>query len=278
MGKVALCFKENLNSLMKKEVETIDFTMVDRDICELPENGYQQLIPYVVFRSLDAESGRLNLLQYKRPDQGDGEERLAGKVSIGFGGHIDEVEEVVYSAIVDNEDGSCTYKLNVFDIVNTAIKSATREIKEELGIDITNGDFDISTDTIMKKASFFAGELSEEVNQVHTGILVLIDCTQEQMDSIKTSSGVNAEEVQELSILGVNLDVIVEEMDINNTVVRITNQLHQHNMENWSCLVFDYILKLTIFSIFSGITYNDLYKVAMQKKAEAISEQDLEVV
>lgn len=72
----------------------------------------KQIIPYVVIGS--RKNG--TFLSYVRPNKGN-EDRLHGKISIGFGGHIE---------VIDAE-GS----INIFDAV---LNCARREIKEELSL------------------------------------------------------------------------------------------------------------------------------------------------
>jgi predicted NUDIX family phosphoesterase len=58
--------------------------------------SFKQLIPYVIFRHLDA-SGRTNLFQYTR-GKGQGEARLHTKRSVGVGGHISADDATAASA------------------------------------------------------------------------------------------------------------------------------------------------------------------------------------
>jgi predicted NUDIX family phosphoesterase len=53
-----------------------------------PDPSFKQLIPYVIFRHVDAE-GRETVLQYTR-GTGQGEGRLHRKHSVGIGGHISQ--------------------------------------------------------------------------------------------------------------------------------------------------------------------------------------------
>jgi predicted NUDIX family phosphoesterase len=52
--------------------------------------SFKQLIPYVIFRHVDAE-GRVAVFQYTR-GTGQGEDRLHSKQSVGIGGHISAVD------------------------------------------------------------------------------------------------------------------------------------------------------------------------------------------
>lgn len=68
---------EQFNFLEKK--------LVDRAICE-EDDSLVQLIPYIIVKNK-----RGHILTYKRGSKGD-ENRLKGKLSIGFGGHIEKIK------------------------------------------------------------------------------------------------------------------------------------------------------------------------------------------
>ncbi len=85
--KQALCIPKMdvMESLLRGEIQTVNTKLVPRDVCEVVENGYEQLIPYVIFSTNDIQEGRMKFIQYQRPDTGEGEARLQGKTSVGFG-------------------------------------------------------------------------------------------------------------------------------------------------------------------------------------------------
>lgn len=82
--------------------------------------GHRQIIPYVMVRRTDAD-GTTRYLAYQRTSK-VGESRLAGKVSIGFGGHID-ISDVWMSA------PSLPF---IIDVEQTVLRAAYRECGEEL--------------------------------------------------------------------------------------------------------------------------------------------------
>jgi predicted NUDIX family phosphoesterase len=57
--------------------------------------SFKQLIPYVVFR-FTSQTGQVSLFQYTR-GQGQGEQRLHSKRSIGIGGHISSEDSLAHS-------------------------------------------------------------------------------------------------------------------------------------------------------------------------------------
>lgn len=65
--------------------------------------SFKQLIPYVIFRHVDAE-GRTHVFQYTR-GSGQGEGRLHNKRSIGVGGHISSIDAEASSSAPPYEAG-----------------------------------------------------------------------------------------------------------------------------------------------------------------------------
>jgi len=95
--------------------------------------AYRQLLPYVIVTQSTPTGVRY--ITYRR-GKGVGESRLAGNVSVGFGGHID-LADVVFDK-----------KTSVIQLMETIGYAATREIAEELvfldGVEEKNFDlFDV---------------------------------------------------------------------------------------------------------------------------------------
>lgn len=100
--------------------------------CEYDENT-QQLIPYIV-----VWDGGYNVLCYQR--KGGGEKRLDAKLSIGFGGHVNDGDETFLSGVY-------------------------RELNEE--IDATESIYPLP----LLGPIGFIRETESEVGRVHTGVL-----------------------------------------------------------------------------------------------------------
>lgn len=271
--KQALCVRsyDELSNLVNKNIEHVEASLIGRDICEKEENGYQQLIPYVTFYAVSPEDGKLMFIQYQRVDQGEGEERLAGKTSIGFGGHIDDVNEIVAEENIQNEDGTQSFKMTLQNIIDTGYNCALREIKEELNVDLQELDINV----YKGETAFFMGDLSEEVNRVHLGLSIQIELTPEKFEELKSKCQFNPDEIKQLDTLGVNLDLIVEEMDLTVTINKITENLkNNHGLEDWSCRIFNYITRNVIFQLFRDVTYKDMIDLRNFKIEQAQREEE----
>lgn len=280
--KCALCVNsiEEVAALVRNETETIDTCLVDRNICEDPNNKFLQIIPYVVFYTPYYADGKIVFIQYKRSTKNN-EDRLVSKLSIGFGGHIDALEEIKYTHSYSNEDTTIHFVMSKQDLIDTCLTSAKRELREELGGDILTA---IGTDLDFNESAFFLGDQREPVNQVHLALGIPVRLTEEQLnlffEFVKNNHENIDKEIETIDKIAINIKHIVEEMDLTITNSKIMNQLVQeYNFENWSARMFDYVIRKEISFILKDINYDDLYNLAISKQqareAEAADQQQI---
>lgn len=153
-------------------------TIREREALE-PDEGYRQVLPYVVVRQIGRD-GVLRYLAYRRTKR-VGEQRLAGKVSIGFGGHIDAADVVVR--------GDST-----IDLRATILDCAERELREELGV-MQAGRIEPLAAWVSAIAPAFAHLFithNEGVQRVHLGVVLYFDvpsdvtlcCAEEELETM----------------------------------------------------------------------------------------------
>ena len=270
MAKQALCIisYSDLQKVTTGEIEVIDTKFYDRTICEDPVNELLQLIPYVLFYSIDEDNGRIHFLQYKRASQG-GDERLLSKTSIGFGGHIDSEEDLTYKEVTIGDNGN-TYYMTQDDLISTCIKTATREIIEEMGRDVLN-EYSIN----IKKDScfFFTGDREQDVNKVHIGLGIPVNIDMDTFNKIlqDCKDTINKEEIEMIDDLSVRLDMIVEDMNLNYSLNLLLNELVQNsNLEDWSAICIAYIIPRILNNMFGHIKYQDILALAKSKTVEKV--------
>ena len=107
--------------------------------------GFKQLIPYVIFRHVDAQ-GRVTVFQYTR-GTGQGEGRLHSKRSVGIGGHISAV------------DADCNGSENPYE------EGMRRELGEEVTIDTP----------YTAQCVGLINDDQTEVGSVHLGVVHIFD-------------------------------------------------------------------------------------------------------
>lgn len=146
------------------------------DLEKLPV--YRQIIPYVVLR----HNGKI--VYYQRTPAG-GEGRLHGKVSIGFGGHIDLFDLRFIDA-------------STVDLTSTLEIATDREVLEEVG-----NDFNV----VSKKVLGLLVDNSNDVGRVHIGVAMVWDldrapCNRSPEDEIANVGAAPLEILRSASVMG----------------------------------------------------------------------------
>lgn len=240
--KQALCLKDlnDFNRLSDGEIQTIDFQFVDRQICETPANGFFQLIPYVTFSYLDMPKGKLNYIIYRRPSKGEGEARLQGNTSLGFGGHIDSVEDLSFTESSTNEDGTVIYRMSLDDIKNTCMTCAKRELTEEVGfdpflvLDITNENITFNLEREQEP---------DEVGQVHVCISMKVNLDEPRFAGFLEKAKAEETEIEELKTVAVDAGRFLASFNVEAAITHMNKQLEgELQMEKWSILVVNSML------------------------------------
>ena len=269
--KQALCIPKMdvMESLLRGEIQTVNTKLVPRDVCEVVENGYEQLIPYVIFSTNDIQEGRMKFIQYQRPSTGEGEARLQGKNSVGFGGHIDNRNDLSADSVLVENDDKEEFVMTLGDLYRTAINCAEREIKEELGLDVA----ELGIDLDHSYKSFFKADESVEVNKVHTGLLILVNLEKDKFNLILEKAQPNKEEIEELSFLGINTASMFKDSlggDMSTIYENLTRHLSEDcNMEQWSTILVEMVVRSTIVYMLSGIEYQDIIAINRFKQHQA---------
>lgn len=139
-------YRQSLTAFNK--IPSSEVVIAQREMLE-HDPSYRQIIPYVVV----THEGKI--LRYRRTNK-VGEQRLAGKASIGWGGHIDAASDVQWQY-----DGSvCLH--------TTLDVSVRRELTEELGL--------LPCDYTPPQVLGFIVSDDSDVDKVHVGLLIRTEC------------------------------------------------------------------------------------------------------
>lgn len=237
--KKALCLKDlnDFNRISDGQIETIDFEFVDREICEKPENGYIQLIPYVSFSCFNQEESKIDLLTYRRPATGEGESRLQGNSSCGFGGHIDTEDDLTYTSKEETVDCRTVYKLNLEQIKQTIMACAVRELEEEIGINPYK-EFEIEAHRVT--FGLERETTPDEVGQVHLCMSIKVALSPAQFDSMLKQAKPEETEVEKFSAISLDVGKFIGSFNVIEAMKHLESQLKADlQMEQWSILVIN---------------------------------------
>jgi predicted NUDIX family phosphoesterase len=130
------------------------------------DERFGQALPYVVMYQKGADD-RAALFAYQRTKQ-VGEQRLAGAISVGVGGHMDLAD-------IRMSDNS------VVDLVSTFAVAVSRELNEEILFDSGVGriTFDDmrkrATHSVFPKVAGMIVDNSNEVGRVHYGVILAME-------------------------------------------------------------------------------------------------------
>lgn len=276
MTKLALSSKhfDQLQDLVEKKIETLPFELVDRAICEHVENGWVQLIPYSSISCYDPTNGDLKFVAYQR-SEGTGEQRLVNATSVGFGGHVDTVDDLTCTRMEELEDGRTVYHMSTMDLLTTALATARREWVEEIGFDPIE-EFGVGAANTVRFTFFRDPDETNEVGKVHCGVLIPLCVTPEQMAEVFTKAKLQETEVKDLSELVIGAGRILMSFDVSEVASTIIiRMVEEHKLENWSVQVISQTL-LEYFELMrSHVSYADIIE-AVKKNVGLMRQQQIE--
>lgn len=301
---------------------TITAHLYDRAFCDADScvgTGIVQPIPYVVIYAFNPTNSEFSILTYTRPAKNT-EQRLSNKTSIGFGGHIDSdiqgeivgVSEATDDAPHDVTKPLVSYKMLFADLIQTLNTTAIREVKEEIGLDITellNSEFHALQPYFFQESP----QSSDNVGKVHLAYCVpcrveskaalenfLLDAKAQEKEiegmtitTILTSAAVPM--VHRLSsVNSLDINVLVDDFcssltslspeelqsvsniffaALERSFIRIVQET---SMENWSKIAFSAIAHLT-FSGYFGHGFEHVYKLIMENQTPVQADEPVQV-
>lgn len=261
--KKALCIQDRnkfTTALAKQSDELFEARLVDREICEKPDCGLVHVIPYGTIFSFDLPTGIAGVLTYNRPTKnqgGDGEKQLMGNASVGFGGHIDAEELLVYQS-KEGEGDDTVYFMTAKDILTSAINTLNKEMIEELGENffsmLQEAAADVQLDVITEPTP-------DEVGKRHIGIAAFFPVSPEDLEKLFQACVVQPNEVVDLRIMHMDIGTALTSFDSTFAAKYIISQVSEkQNFENWTKLVLEGVYLLIINLFRSRIDYQWLFR------------------
>ena len=268
--KLALSTKQfdRLDALLKREIETIEFELVDREICEKVENGWMQLIPYSSISCYDPNNGDMKFVAYQR-SEGSGEQRLVNSTSIGFGGHVDSVGDITCTKMDTREDGSVVYHMSATDLLGTALEACKREWTEEIGFDPIE-EFNIDVASAVRFTFFRDPDETNEVGRVHFGVSIPLTVSEEQLKATFEKAKLQEAEIKELQEFVINAGQILMSFDVSEVASGVIKRMtEEHKIEPWSVQVISQRLLEYFEMMRAHVSYADII-LAIKKNVEAM--------
>lgn len=266
----ALCVKSysDLQQLTSGQVETIEVTLVERDVADNVENGLQKLLPYVVFYNMDISAGKLKFVQYLRAAAAvaEGEQPQPRFTSVGFGKFIEMPESLRSRETIIGENGEESYAVNLSDLLDLSVVAGMNDVLEVAGVDV-KALFGQVIDA--NDLAFFNSQAPDDMYRTVTGVAIPVALTSEQFDLFLASKQINPAFVEQIDTLGINIDRIVEEMDITPTIDKVIGELvERHSLEAFSAMMFNYIARKELFNMLKDVNYADIVALVHAKRAQ----------
>lgn len=269
MSKVLCIKKEDYlkHSESKEPVGSYTVSFVERDIAESVESGWLQYIPYVSLYVNDYDSGKLAIVNYKRPSKGEGETRLEGKTSTGFGGHIEIQDYVDFFKLGKKDEEKITdapegeFSITAEELVGIFYTCCNRELKEEIGFSC----IELQTSLENHSPVNFAVRMIEDeedisdVNKVHLCCQTSVAISSEMLDKVVENRNNNEKEVSEIKVLNLNTASIVETFSVPTMVDHLLRELKtKENFEGWSVVSVNDIVYKVIYNVTQHVGYKDI--------------------
>ena len=161
--------EKNVYGLEKGQFSSLVFSGYKRPECEQAYD-YIQMIPYIILRDIDQETGVTTYLTYKRGKKG-AENKLHDKYSVGVGGHIS-----VNDFVVQGSEGDHVELQTNGDSLAIVIRELIKEIQEETGFDITaEFSHDDLKRIVLEATPFYLDEGPDSVNSYHFALPIAIN-------------------------------------------------------------------------------------------------------
>lgn len=270
--KYALSTKmfDKLEDLVGRKNETIEFELVDRQICEDVNSGWMQLIPYSSISCYDPNNGDLKFVAYERAE-GSGEQRLVNSTSIGFGGHVDSIADITCTDMSVRDDGTKVYHMSVTDLLTTSLAACRREWIEEIGFDPIQ-EFGVDVQNSVRFTFFRDPDEKNEVGLVHFGVSIPLTITMEQMAAVYEKANIEEREIQDLKEFVINAGQILMSFDVSEVATGVIKRMsEEHKIEPWSVQVISQRLLEYFEMMRSHVSYRDII-MAVKANVERIGQ------
>lgn len=290
MSKVALCLLGGLSALaaaneaqQKNEPVSLPVAFIPRDVCEDEEHGYLQLIPYVSFVTYDPVASALKYVKYRRPAQGEGEARLQGNTSVGFGGHIDSVDDLPEGVtasddvhMVPGDKGVTVYNLTLEQFSELVKKVAYRETIEETGL---TAEY---LDTLTFRSGGVLREDEETINdvgRVHLCVSVEFTMAPDKFEEVlaKIQEKKAESEVTDVSVMTIGVGEMILDFNLDNAFASMEAQLgaEPYLAESWTILTIISAVQRIASTIKANLSLTDLFQ-AIELKHQVIARAQAE--
>lgn len=233
----------------------VNVKYVEHDICEVSENGYLQVIPFVVFYNVDAKSGYIRFIKFN----------LLNNATIGIENHINSKYKKYLRA---------NSQLTIKELLELAFAASKDVIIDIFGKKLVNK---LNLSLQIKDCAFFIGNNNVEYNRTHIGVNIPILLTEKQFNMLLTQGNINSDELYSIESLDINLAPVLENFNIVYDLHIIASEFNVYDrLNDWSCKVLFHICYDFLSNFQNTIPYKKLLEIAEINDSEENNEEEIE--
>lgn len=256
---------DQLNQLVSREVETLEFELVERKSdTGLPDGGWMELVPYASISAYDPTTGDMKFAARQTFDQAQPEPQLVSS-SIGFAAPIDHI---TCTRMDVRDDGSKVYHMTMSDLLTTAVAATKANLEAVIGFDPLE-KFNIDVATSMRFTFFNNVNQEGSTDKDRFGVSIPLNLPLELVAQVYQSAN-EKQPSAELHEFVINAGNILMSFDVSETATKaIQGMSADHKFEPWSVMVISQQLLQYFEMIRSHVSYTDIIQ-AVKKNVDAM--------
>lgn len=259
---------DQLNQLVNREIETLEFELVERKSdTGLPDGGWMELVPYASISTYDPTTGDMKFAARQTFDQTQPEPQLVSS-TIGFAAPIDSIDHITCTSMDTREDGSKVYHMTVSDLLTTAVAATKSNLEAVIGFDPLE-KFNIDVVTSMRFTFFNNIDQEDSADKDCFGVSIPLNLPLELIAQVYQSAN-EKQPSAELHEFVINAGNILMSFDVSETATKaIQGMSADHKFEPWSVMVISQQLLQYFEMIRSHVSYTDIIQ-AVKKNVDAM--------
>lgn len=259
---------DQLNDLLARKIEHIDFQLVDRSVCEQEDSGWVQLIPYSSISCYDPMNGDIKFLAYQN-SEGEGEQRQVHSTHLGFGNGLVSVDDITCESMDDVEGVGRVYHMTVADLLQTCLAVSQREWVADIGFDPVT-EFGINVAETVKFSFFRDPNATEQSKSFHLGLDIPLTVSPEQLVQTFQNTKLMETQSKDLKEFVLNAGQILLSFDVSEVGANVINRMTaEHKVAPWSVQVIGRRLTEYVEMIRNHIGYGDII-LAVKRNVETM--------
>lgn len=259
---------DQLNQLVSREVETLEFELVERKSdTGLPDGGWMELLPYASISAYDPTTGDMKFAARQTFDQAQPEPQLVSS-SIGFAAPIDSIDHITCTRMDVRDDGSKVYHMSMPDLLTTAVEATKANLEAVIGFDPLE-KFNIDVATSMRFTFFNNIDQEGSTDKDRFGVSIPLTLPLELVAQVYQSAN-GKQPSAELHEFVINAGNILMSFDVSETATKaIQGMSADHKFDPWSVMVISQQLLQYFEMIRSHVSYTDIIQ-AVKKNVDAM--------